>query len=66
MDIDKQFQELTSEIEENIEGRKEARKLKLLQYSDIYQNSKVCWSEIKDLENLQQILLDVNNEERLA
>jgi len=49
-----------------IGGRKEARKLKLLQYSDIYQNSKVCWSEIKDLENLQQILLDVNNEERLA
>ena len=49
-----------------IGGRKEARKLKLLQYSDINQNSKVCWSEIKDLENLQQILLDVNNEERLA
>jgi len=49
-----------------IEGGKEARKLKLAQYSGIFQRSKVCWSEIEDLKNLQQILVDVNNDERLV
>jgi len=48
-----------------IEGKKKARKLKLVKYGDIYHRSKACWSEILDLENLQQILLE-NNEERLA
>jgi len=43
---------LTNEIEVKIEERKEARNLKLIQYRDIFQSSKVCWSEIKDLENL--------------
>ena len=48
-----------------IEGKKKAKKLKLMKCGDIYQRSKVCWSEIIDLENLQQILLE-NNEEKLA
>lgn len=29
-----------------------------MEYGDIFQRSKACWSEINDLENLQQILLD--------
>jgi len=53
-------------VEVKIGGRKEARKLKLMQYGDIYQRSKVCWSKIIDIDNLQQILLDVDNEGRLA
>ena len=66
MNVDRSFQELTDEIEVKIEGGKEARKLKLAQYSGIFQRFKVCWSEIEDLKNLQQILVDVNNDERLA
>jgi len=38
----------------------------LRQYGNIDQRSKACWSEIIDLENLQRILLDKNNEEKLA
>ena len=63
--MDRYFLELTNEIEMKIGERKKARKLKLIKYGEIYQLSKVCWSEIIDLENLQQILLE-NNEERLA
>jgi len=48
-----------------IGGRKKARKLKLMRYGDIYQQSKVCWSKIINLENLQHILLE-NNKERLS
>ena len=63
--MDKYFLELTDQIEIKIEGRKEARKLKLMQYGDLYQRYYASWSEIIDIENLQQILLE-NNEERLA
>jgi len=59
------FEELTKEIKEKIEERKEAEKFKLIQYEELFQQYKVCWSEINDIENLQQILLDVNNEEGL-
>ena len=63
--MDQYFLELTNEIEVKIRGRKEARKFKLMKYGEICQLSKVSWSEISDLKNLQQILLE-NNEERLA
>jgi len=49
-----------------IEGRKEDLKLKLMKYREIYQRSMICWSEILDIKNLRQILLDEKNEERLA
>ena len=45
---------------------KEARNQKLMEYADIYQRSKVCWSEILDIKNLKLILLDEKNEERLT
>ena len=64
--MDKFYQELTNQIEVKIGGRKEARKLKLIKYGEIYQHSKICWSEILDIKNLRRILLDENNEERLA
>jgi len=64
--MDKYFEELTNEIEVKIGGRKEARKLKLMQYGDIYQHFKKCWSEIIDIKNLRRILLDDKNEESLA
>jgi hypothetical protein len=60
------YTELTNEIEVKIAGRKEARKLKLTQYGDIYQRFKNCWSEIIDINNLRLILLDEKNEERLS
>jgi len=37
-----------------------------VKYGDIYQRSKKCWSEIINLESLQKILLESNNEKRLA
>ena len=37
-----------------------------MKYGDIYQSSKVCWSEILDIDNLRRILLDYKNEERLT
>jgi len=64
--MDRFYQELTNEIEGKIRGRKEARKLKLRQYGEICQHSKVCWSEIIDINNLKLILLDEKNEERPA
>ena len=64
--MDQFYQELTNQIEVKIGGRKQARKLKIMQYGDIYQQSKVCWSEIIDIENLRRILLDEKNEERLT
>ena len=47
--MDEYFQELTNEIEVRIGGRKDARKVKLMEYGDIFQRSKACWSEINDL-----------------
>ena len=64
--MDRYFEELTNEIEVKIGGRKEARKLKLMQYGDIYQRFKDCWSEIIDIKNIRLILLDEKNEEKLA
>jgi len=64
--MDKYFEKLTNEIEVKIEGIKEARKLKLVQYGEIYQRFNNCWSEIIDIKNLRLILLDEKNEERLA
>jgi len=37
-----------------------------MEYDDIYQLSKACWSEIIDIENLKRILLDEKNEEKLT
>jgi len=64
--MDRYFEELTNEIEVTIGGRKEARKLKLMQYGDIYQRFKDCWSEIIDIKNIRLILLDEKKEEKLA
>jgi len=52
-----------NEIEVKMGERKEAKKLKLMQFDDIIKSSNICWPEKKDLKHLQSILLDENNEE---
>ena len=64
--IDKYFQELTNSIEVIINRMKLDRKLKLKQFGEIYERSKVVWSEILDIKNLRLILLGENQEERLV
>jgi len=65
-EIDKYFLELTNKIEEIIGRLKETRKLKLKEYGEIYHNFQVCWSEILDIQNLRELLVNENEEQRLT
>jgi len=64
--IDKYFLELTNSMEVIIGRLKETRKLKLKEYGEIYHNFQVCWSEILDIQNLRELLVNENEEQRLT